>query len=422
MRPAYLLAVVLSTILISTFGGVSEVVAEEPAAEPAAQRLTLDATLAAALKQNPAVRRARVAVEAAEQAWRGAGAPRANPAITIEGGPRFVGGSPQADVGVSLQIPLDLGATGRRRRAASSAALDTARARLASTELEVTTTTRVLFAQGVAADARLALAQDAVALAEEMERVARRRHELGEVSILEPNFASLERADAQGALLDARVARSRAYRSLRALLAYPEDAPVSLIAAPRPSDGGSLSLEALLAQAAQHPELVAADHASRRAAADLAVSRGLGAPGMSASGGWSREGDEANLVTGGLTFALPLQRNQLGVAAAQGAVGAAEIDAETAGLAVPRDLATALDAWEAASARYGLAANDALPLAEENLKLVLRAYEAGKEELLGVLLLQRQALRARRSAIDAELELHRAAAALERAVGQEVFQ
>ena len=413
-----LLVAIVSTIAISTLPGVSPA-GDLPAHQAA---LTLEAAVDLALDSNPDVRRARVAVQSAELALRGAGAPSANPAITVEGGPRFGAGGPEADVGVGIEVPFDLGATSRRRRTAASADLEAARARLAATEREVATSVRISFAEAVAAVGRVRVAADAVALDEEMERIARRRHELGEVSILEPNFAALERADAQRALLDARVERARAYRALRGLLALPAGTPIALPPPPPPvwPDGGP-SESVLLEQAADHPELVAAREVARTAEADLEAARGAGAPGLSASGGWSREGDEANLVIGGLRFELPLQRNQLGVAEATGIAGTAGIDAEAAALAFPQDLAVALDAWEVAVARHALAATDALPLAEQNLDLVMRAYEAGKEELLAVLLLQRQALDARRAAIDAELELHRAAAALERAAGQEVF-
>ena len=80
-----------------------------------------------------------------------------------------------------------------------------------------------------------------------------------------------------------------------------------------------------------------------------------------------------------------------------------------------------LAAWQAASERHGVTTGESLALAEESLRLVLRAYESGEEELLAVLFMQRQALDARRAAIDAELDLHRAASALERAVGELIF-
>ena len=413
------LALLLSTILLSTFSGVSLSAAQGSLAAP----LSLDDAVERALDRNPDVLRARAEVEAAELARRGAGAPSANPALTVEGGPRIGTSGPQADVGVSLEIPFDLGATSRRRRAATSDDLDASRSRLAWTELTVATTTRELIAAALAADGRVALAEGAFALAVEMERVARRRHELGEVSILEPNFAGLERTDAQAALLSARLDRSRAYRSLGALLAIPEGDSLVLadVAVPAWPDSLPSALPHWTERVADRPDLAAARAAARAADADLAVARGNGAPGLSATAGWAREGDEANLVTGGLRFELPLQRNQLGVAGAQGDAAVAAIDLDTASLAVPRELASALDAWEAAAARYALATGDALPLAEQSLSLVLRAYGAGKEELLAVLLMQRQALTARRAAIDAELALHRAAAALERAVGLEVF-
>lgn len=417
------LVVLLSTIFASTamLAERSPAGAEQPEVEHDA--LSLDGAIELALTRNPAVRRARVAVEAAEQLRRGAGAPRANPAITVEGGPRFTVAGPQADIGVSIEVPFDLGATSRRRRSAASAGVEAARAQLEAAELAARTTVRIRFAELVAAAGRSALAEDAVALAEEMERVARRRHELGEVSILEPNFAGLERADAQGALFEARTDHARAQRSLRALLGLPGERPLVLAPSSLPvaSESGFPAIAGLQEHAAQHPARVAADQESRAAKAALEAARGAGAPGLSASGGWSREGDEANLATGGVTFEIPVQRNQIGVAQASGSAQLAIIDAEASELAVGQDLAAALEVWQASLQRHSVATLDALPLAEQNLGLVLRAYEAGKEELLAVLLLQRQALDARRAAIDAELQLHRAAAALERAAGSEVF-
>jgi|GEM_PF-5390241 len=414
----------LITILISTSWSVlpAHAQGEEPTGsldEP----LTLSSVTSLALAQNPAVRRARVEIEAADLARRGAGAPTANPALTFEGGPRFGPNGPQADVGISLEIPFDLGGTSRRLRASSSAALDAAQARLQWVELGVSTATRVLFAEAVAAGGRTVVAQEAVALAEELERVARRRHELGEVSILEPNFAGLERTQAQGGLLSARLDEARAYRALAGFLALPADATLTLVPPLPPSWKGELppTVQHLAAQAARRPDLASATAQARAADANIEVARGRGAPGLSVAGGWAREGDEANLVTGAVRFELPVQRNQLAVAGARGAAGVATIDAEIASMTVSRELTAAVDGWETAVARYALATEQALPLAEENLRLVLRAYSAGKEELLAVLLMQRQALGARQSAITAQLDLHRAAAALERAIAQEVF-
>ena len=418
MQHLGLFLAILFTIGASTLPGVSW--AEDVVPDQAG--LTLEAAVARALDSNPAVRGARVAVESAELARRGAGAPRANPTIMVEGGPRFRAGGPEADVSVGIQVPFDLGGTSRRRRTSAAANLDAARARLAVTELEVATSVRVFFAEAVAANGRVRLAADVVALNEEMVRVARRRHELGEVSILEPNFASLELAGARRALLDARVERARADRELRSLLALSASASLALSPSLPPEwPGESPSESALLQRVEDHPALVAARDEARTAVAELEVARGTGAPGLWASGSWAREGAEDNLVIGGLQIGLPLQRNQLGVADATRAAGTADIDAEAAELAIPRDLAVALEVWQTAVARHDLAASDALPLADENLDLVMKAYEVGREELLAVLLLQRQALAARRAAIDAELELHRAAAALERAVGQEIF-
>lgn len=415
-----------STIAISTLACVvlgftpGSVAADEASG---VEGLSLDAAVALAQAQNASVRAARVRLAAAQQARRGAAAPAANPALSIGGGPRFMGTGPEADVGVILEIPIDVGGTARRRVGATSAQLDAARAELRWAELHVGTLAEVLFAEAIAGDARVALGEDRVALLQEMERVARRRHELGEVSLLEPNFAALERVEAQATLLSTRRMRGVAYRELAALLALPESDSLTLTAGPVPRwpAGTPSTLDELMRGAEPRADLLAAQEAARGAHAGLRVAQAMGAPSLAASAGWRREGVDANLVELGVRFELPFQRNQLGVASAEGAVGLSEIRVDVAGLAVPRELAAALEGWDAASERYRLTTGETLPLAQQNLALVLRAYEAGKEALLAVLLIQRQALAARSSAIDAELGLHRSAAALERAVGQEIF-
>ena len=86
-----------------------------------------------------------------------------------------------------------------------------------------------------------------------------------------------------------------------------------------------------------------------------------------------------------------------------------------------RDVLSALAAWEAAAERQRLLSGEALTLAEESRRLVLRAYETGEEELLAVLAMQQQAITARASAIEADAALQAAHARLEAAIGEPVL-
>jgi outer membrane protein, heavy metal efflux system len=395
------------------------------ASEPTDTRqLTLEDAITLAQRSNPAVLAARVDVEAAETARRGAAAPPRNPELSVGAGARLSAEGPSADVGVGLSIPLDLGGSARHRRLRETAALDAARDRLRSTELQVAVETRVAFAGAHAAELRVALAEQAVELSGEIERAARRRHELGEVSVLEPNSASLDRAGAEARRSGAHGERAQAMQRLQAVLGLRASEVIALVPEEAPPWPGDLPTDddALVAQAVQaRSDLAAAQEGERAAAANLAAARASGVPPVTVGAAWEREGNEATVVGGGVTFEIPLQRNQVGLARAQGTAGRAGIEARSLALQVERDVRGALAQWRAAADGHRLTTGEALELAEANLRLVVRSYETGEEELIVLLMMQRQAIAARAAAIEAELALHLATARLEQALGELVF-
>ena len=342
------------------------------AAEPAADALTLTMAdaVARARESNPAVRAARVDLEAAEAARRGAGAPVQNPEVSVGVGARLTPAGPQADVEVMLEVPLDLGGTARHRRSREAAGLEAARARLAAVELEAAVAARLAFAEAVAAESRLTLAGEAVALAAGIEDAARRRHELGEVSVLEPNSAGLERSSAEAARATARGGLDVAQQRLREVLGLPGRQPLVLVVEPPAAwpaglspDGDALALQAM----ARRSDLLAAREAEAAAAAGLRAARAEGAPGISIGGGWEREGDEANIVGGGVSFEIPLQRNQVEVARAGGTARRAELDGDVLAQQIERDVRAALAAWLAADERHRATSGEALGLAEAHV-------------------------------------------------------
>ncbi len=391
---------------------------------PGPRTLALADAVAVALESNPDVQAARIDVTAGEAARRGAAAPTRNPLISLGAGARLTPEGAGADLGVSFQIPLDLGGTARHRRDRETAGLAEARARLRWAELRVTTATRIAFAEAVAAELRLGLAEEAVALGGEIERAARRRHEVGEVSILEPNSAALDRATAEARRASAVGELAGAVQRLQAMLGLPAGDALALVRASSPAwpTGFETDDDALVARAlAGRDDLVAAHEHAADAAAGLRAARAVGVPGLSVGGGWEREGGEANIVGGGVAFEIPLQRNQIEVARAEGGARQASLQASTTEQQVGREVRAALASWRATEDRHRVTSGEALTLAEANLRLVLRAYETGEEELLAVLMMQRQALAAREAAIDAALAVQRASAMLEQALGEVVF-
>jgi len=339
-------------------------------------------------------------------------------------GARLTPDGAAADVGVSVQIPLDLGGTARHRRDREAAGVAEARAQLRWAELRVTTATRIAFAEAVAAELRLGLAEEAVALGLEIEQAARRRYELGEVSILQPNSAALDRAAAEARRSTARGELAETVQGLQALLGLPAGDEPPLVRSEIPAWPTALTADddALAERAlAGRGDLAAAQERERAAAAEVRAARAAGVPALSVGGGWEREGAEADIVGGGVVFEIPVQRNQIEVARAEGGSQRASLEASTTELQVGREVKATLASWRTAEERHRVTSGEALMLAEANLRLVVRAYEAGEEDLLAVLMMQRQALAARETAIDAELGVHRACAELEQALGELVF-
>lgn len=401
-------------VLFALLSGVAR--AEEP--------LTLDAAIALAEESNSALQAARVDLAGAEAAFRAARAPAGNPQISLGAGARFTEAGASADAQVGVTVPIDVGGSGRRVRNREAAELDRARARLASVETAVAVHLRLAFSGAVAAQRRLALAEDGLALAQQIERAARRRHELGETSVLEPTSAALGRTEAEARLLVARAELAAAMQRLRAVVGLPAEEPLVLSPPPVPTWPEDLPRdgEALIALALQsRADLTAARAAEHAAELDVLATLAAGLPPLWLGARWEREGDEAQIFGGSISFALPVQRDQVSVARAEQAAGRAAVDAEALDLQVEREVLAALAAWEAAVERQRLLSGEALTLAEESRRLVLRAYEAGEEELLAVLAMQRQAIAAWASAIEADAALQAAYARLEAAIGQAAF-
>lgn len=376
-----------------------------------------------ALEGHPEVRLATAALATARAVHRSAGLPLAMPEFRFEAGPRFGAGGTELDFALGLEQQIELGAQPVHRRQVASAEITAAEARLERAQLIVRTETRLAFAAAVAAASMVEQAEGALELASEVLRVAQHRHEAGETSILEPNFVALERMSARRDLLRARREQVARRQAMRGWLAVNQDVQLELVgevSAPTVDPG---EVSGLVARALPRRADLR-DLAARRdaASAALRLERASGAPDIALSLGYAREGGEAQVVTGGLTIGLPLlQRNQVGVAQARGALRAAEVALEAARAGAAREIEQAHAAWQAAAEEYSIVTSEALPLAEDNLGLLVLAYEAGKEGLLGVLLLQKQALAARRDAVEATTELHRTRTALEQAVGEELF-
>jgi cobalt-zinc-cadmium efflux system outer membrane protein len=268
---------------------------------------------------------------------------------------------------------------------------------------EVLATAAVTYVETLAAQDRLALAEEPLALARDILAAVEARVKAGAASPAEAARARAVLASAQGEFVRAQAGLAATRATLAAAWGgHPAEAgplpgrirmPDALPAA-----------DVFLSRIASHPRLglQATVIEARRAALDL--ERAQAAQDVTVGGGvrFLREGTDAAFVAG-VSIPLPVRnKNQGGIRAARETLaGAGEelrvIDAELrAGI---------LAAWQQLSAAHTTAQllrRDALPATEEAHALVRRAYEEGRLPFIDVLDAQRALAALRREILDAE--------------------
>ncbi len=377
------------------------------AAEPAP--LTLDEALSLASERSPLLAAARSDAAAASGSVRGSGAP---PNPVLEGG---IGGRsshphPEFEVGLSQPLPL---ATLGPSRARAAAEADAGRAGIDEVRRRLTGRVQAAFLGLLHADGRVALAEEAVALAGRVLDSARTRVRTGDAPELEESVAGLAHARARAGLAAARADRERAVGRLALLLDLEPD---------------GLAVRGELLERERYAPWLEADSASRadlellaagvrRAEAEARLARAMALPELGLWGGWEQEEGE-HIGRAGLSLELPL----FDVAAGERAAAVARTrGAEQALAARTRAAATEL---ETADRVYRLRLDtvdvletDALPRALRQSDAAGLAWGVGGIGLPELLLIRSQALEARLEHLDAELAAALAGVELMQAAG-----
>jgi cobalt-zinc-cadmium efflux system outer membrane protein len=364
-----------------------------PTVSSAQESLTLEAALARARERTPSVLSARARVEQARARLDGASLLlRENPEVDAA-----VGGSAGEDdsekVEVGILQSLDIG--GRR-----SARIGIARAELVSSVAEAENALRqaletvtTAYYRALHARERQLLAERAEAIAVEILDIARRRHETGDVALLDVNLAQAAVARARADRYAARASQSAALGELRALLAFDPEQDVQL--------AGELpvscryDLQDLLTKATDRPDIRALRSDLEAANAEVRLGHALAWPEFGIGGRYEREqGDDR--VLGLLRLTLPLfDRGQAVRAEAEARVRGLEVELEGMVREVRRQVTTALEVYLQENAAVQELAQNGLRVLEENESLSRESYEAGQISLAELLLVRREILETR---------------------------
>jgi len=392
-----------------------------PAGEPGSE-LFLEQALALALLHNPSLAAASWELRAGEALVLQAARPP-NPELDVEvenfGGRDLARGFDASETTVQLSQRLELaGKRGKRKRVAASER-DLAGWDYEIQRVRVLSETTQAFVDVLAAQERLALHEEFVALAEQVLGVVSERVRFGKV-------APVEETRARVYLASCRVDRERARHELvtaRSVLgaAWGADTPVFREARGDLTRLPPVPPPALLSgPLPDNPEIArrAVEMEARQASLDLEEAMRI--PDLTLSGGvrWLQEIRETAFVMG-LTVPLPVfDRNQGGTLAARHRLARAAAERTALVVGVRESLTRAVQRFATALQEAVALRDHLLPGAQEAFAFSDEGYRHGKFDYLDVLDAQRTFFEARARHIDALAEVHKALADVERLLGE----
>ena len=388
--------------------------------------LTLDDALALAEQSNPALRAARAQLDAAEGRLRDArGLLWNNPQLGAERTRRDV--PPPAEFpeiwrewSAGLAQTFEVAGQRSYRRDAAEAALAATTAEVEEIRRQVRTEVAQQFYRVLGLQQRVLLEAEAQALFERAAAIVEKRRAAGEDSRLDANVAAVEAERARNQLAQAREQLTDARAEVAARLQLPPDREVEVAGALEPIPL-PYSLESLLKTSESRPRLQSAAERERAAQNRLSLERASVYPDVTVGLNVGREGPveaREKVTTLSLSVPLPLfKRNAGGIGQASTELAQSRIEREAAGRDVRAQVISLWQKLQSLSARVARLRGSVLPALEDNLRLSARAQEVGEIGLLQLIVVNRQALDARRDALDALTDLQLTRIALEQAAG-----
>lgn len=387
--------------------------------------LTLREALRLAQDSNPALRaRQSQAIAAEGLAMDAAAALSSNPELSLERTRRRVpsdGATERRNEwSAALSQTFEIAGQPAYRRRAADAALAAGRLEIEDASARVRADATERYFRVLAWQQRSELETQALALLEDTAQAVQRRRAAGEDTRLDANFASVETERARNQLAAVEEQLIEARGALAAALQLPvaelPRATGELTPAPLPYDLG-----ALLRSASSQPRLQALAAREQSAAARVLLERAGRYPDVTVGVGVGREGPvdaRERLTTVTISLPLPLfQRNAAGIGQANAELSQAQVERRAA----ERDTASEVQAlWarlQSLRKRIERLQRSVLPALADNERLAGRSRQAGQIGLLELIVVNRQALDARRDLIEASLAYQTTRAALEAAAG-----
>lgn len=382
--------------------------------------LTLADAQRLALAQSPVFAGERHATAAARGRLRQARTYLFNPELEASA-PGVAAGDGLGVYEAALVQQLEMPGRRASRVRAAERGLDRARAEVRDAARTTMAEVSAVFFTVLAADRRLEVARQILALNQSLLTAIRTQRREGEISALQANLAEIEVGRARARLLTTRREQASALLDFRRLAGLAPEHPVKLIEEPLPAGAIALpGVDSLVALAlARRPDLAAAAAGVREAEALASVARAEGRPTLRVSAIAEREeagGDPRFGVGVGTSLPL-LNRNQGTVAERRAEAAQAAYRRSAVELRVRSEVVEAVRTYAAAAEEVAVYETDVLRPTRENQALLETAYRAGKIDLPSLLLVRNQLREAELGYWDAWLALRRARVRLDAVTG-----
>lgn len=388
-----------------------------PREPKAAAPLTLETALKMALDANPELAAAQRELEAIAATVIQAQT-RPNPELAT-----LVEDTRSATRTTTLQLnqPVELGGKRAARIDAAERGRDAARAELNAKRAEIRAAVTAAFFDTLVAQERLRLAQAGVELAQRATDVARRRVLTGKVSPIEETKARVAESGVRVELKLAASELATARKRLASTWGEPaprfervEGDPEALPPLPSRAD-----LERRM-DASPNLRRARIEVARRLALAEVERSRRI--PNLTVSLGTKRNNELGlDQAVFGVSIPIPVfDRNQGNLLEALRRADKARDELSATELRLSNELAQAFERLSAARGELESLKRDILPGAQSAYDAALKGFELGKFSFLEVLDAQRTLFQAKSQGLRALVDVHRAAAEIERILGEAV--
>jgi outer membrane protein, heavy metal efflux system len=423
------------TSLLAICLGASRLLGQAPQAGPTSSARQL---IEQAFEHNREILAARQRVEEARGLLRQAGV---RPAPTIEasaGSGRPLGTQGEEEYALGFMQPIETGGKRSKRVAVAEKGLQLAEAELAERSRQLAYDIKLRYIDVAASEKKVAAIQSIVDVNRESYRLIDARVQRDDAAPLERQLllVELNRTEAQKAATVGQAESARV--ALRQSMGVPTEAKPTAEVSAFPSPDVTTALEEIRSRALEsRPDLRLARTLESQSSAEVTLTEAQSRPDLTASAQYARRyshvedpirttasgsplllQDRDNVLTVGIS--IPLQsrrRNEGNIEAAVARERAARLRTQHLEITIPLEAEAAWRRYQGAKSVVGILSSGVLEESRRNLSVIRQAYNLGQLRLLDVLNEQRRLLETELSFIDAEAELARSTAELERAIG-----